>query len=157
MCVCVCVFGGSKGSPGDGPVPVGNARGFRVAGAFHCYLAGGGGLRSPGTRRGSWKSPGETRTRRGSKRSSRGSGTKEETNSRRERPRRRDGEGSRGRRQGEAGMSRSRERASRSRGDCEPGRESRGDAGVAETMRATDTPGRERGPQTSTGDHRSGR
>ena len=45
-----------------------------------------------------------------------------------------------------------RERASRSRG-----RESRGDAGVAETMRATDTPDRERGPETSTGDHRSGR
>ena len=27
---------------GRGPVPAGNARGFWIAGAFHCYLAGEG-------------------------------------------------------------------------------------------------------------------
>ena len=162
VCVCVCVGGvlglprGRRGDCGARPGSCGECEGLLDRRGFSLLLGRGGGLRSPGTRRGSWKSPGETRTRRGSKRSSRGSGTKKETSSRRERPRRRDGEGSRGRRQGEAGMSgardKARERASRSRG-----RESRGDAGVAETMRATDTPDRERGPETSTGDHRSGR
>lgn len=47
---------------------------------------------SLGARRRSWKSPVETGTRRGSKRSSRGAGTMRKTDSCRERLRRRDRE-----------------------------------------------------------------
>lgn len=153
-------MGASQGFPRDGmgncvsgraPFLQGRRGAFGSHGLFIVTLQGRG-FAEP-------RRSAQEQTQRGSERSSGGAGTMRETDSCRERLRRRDREGGRGR-----GGDRDGQRPRQSSGEGaragEPasgGRKSGEDREAAETMKATDTPDTERDPETSTGDRRAER